>query len=179
MGFSSTLHNKNNKEPEKGFKPLPHYDDLRPPKNNTISPAKQKIFIGHGHSPIWRELKDFIQDKLKLKYEEYNSTSVAGIGIVDRISDMMSNSSFAFLIMTGEDSASDGKFHARENVIHEIGLFQGKLGFNRAIILLEEGCEEFSNIHGLNQIKFPKNKISAITEEIRDVLRREGFIELL
>ena len=35
------------------------------------------------------------------------------------------------------------------NVIHEVGLFQGRLGANKAIILLEDGCEEFSNIQGL------------------------------
>jgi predicted nucleotide-binding protein len=38
------------------------------------------------------------------------------------------------------------------NVIHEAGLFQGRLGFERAIILLEDGCEEFSNIQGYGQI---------------------------
>src|SRR5947207_4522834 len=57
-----------------------------------------------------------------------------------------------FLVMTGEDEQPDGKLRARENVIHEAGLFQGKLGFERAIVLLEDECEEFSNIHGLNQI---------------------------
>jgi hypothetical protein len=31
----------------------------------------------------------------------------------------------------------------------------GRLGFERAIILLEDGCQEFSNIHGLGQIRFP------------------------
>jgi predicted nucleotide-binding protein len=49
--------------------------------------------------------------------------------------------------MTAEDERADGKLNARLNVVHEIGLFQGRRGFNRAIILLEEGCEEFSNVH--------------------------------
>jgi predicted nucleotide-binding protein len=39
------------------------------------------------------------------------------------------------------------------NVVHEAGLFQGRLGFTRAIIMLEEGCEEFSNIEGLGQLR--------------------------
>jgi predicted nucleotide-binding protein len=64
---------------------------------------------------------------------------------------------------------------ARENVVHEIGLFQGRLGFGRAIILLEEGCEEFSNIQGLGQIRFPKGNIGAKFEDIRAVLEREGL----
>jgi predicted nucleotide-binding protein len=65
---------------------------------------------------------------------------------------------------------------ARENVVHEVGLFQGRLGFTRAIVLLEEGCEEFSNIHGLGQLRFPKGSISAKFEDIRAVLEREGLI---
>jgi len=63
------------------------------------------------------------------------------------------------------------------NVIHEVGLFQGRLGFERAIVLLEEGCEEFSNIQGLGQIRFPKNNISAIFESVREVLEREKIID--
>ena len=57
------------------------------------------------------------------------------------------------------------------NVVHEAGLFQGRLGFQKAIILLEEGCEDFSNIDGLGRIGFPKGTISAKFEEIRAVLR--------
>jgi hypothetical protein len=46
--------------------------------------------------------------------------------------------------------------------VHESGLFQGKLGFELAIVLLEDGCEEFSNIRRLNQIRFPKGNIAAV-----------------
>ena len=63
------------------------------------------------------------------------------------------------------------------NAVHEAGLFQGRLGFMRAIVLLEEGCEQFSNIEGLGQIRFPCGNISAAFEEIRRVLEREGLID--
>jgi predicted nucleotide-binding protein len=89
---------------------------------------------------------------------------------------MLIAASFAFLIMTGEDEHADGALHARENVIHEAGLFQGKLGFRRAIILLEEGCKNFSNIHGLTHIPFPKGRISAAFEEVRRTLHREKML---
>jgi predicted nucleotide-binding protein len=79
--------------------------------------------------------------------------------------------------MTAEDELADGKIQARTNVVHEAGLFQGRLGFSRAIILLEEGCDEFSNIQGLGQIRFPKGNIKAVFEEIRLVLEREGLLE--
>ena len=88
---------------------------------------------------------------------------------------MMETAAFAFLLMTGEDETADGSLHARENVIHEIGLFQSRLGLDRAIVLLEEGCTEFSNIVGIGQIRFPKGNISATFDEIRQVLEREGL----
>ena len=45
------------------------------------------------------------------------------------------------------------------------------------IILLEEGCSEFSNIVGLTQIRFPKGNIMAESEEVRRVLEREGILK--
>ena len=138
---------------------------------------KGRIFIGHGRSLIWRELKDFLQDRLALGWEEFNREAVAGFTTFERISKMLDSSSFAFLIMTAEDEHADNTTHARQNVVHEVGLFQGRLGPNKAIILLEEGCSEFSNIVGLLQIRFPKGRISAAFEEIRRVLERECIIE--
>jgi predicted nucleotide-binding protein len=134
------------------------------------------IFIGHGQSSLWRELKDFISDRLHLDWDEFNRIPVAGITNISRLSDMLSTASFALIVLTGEDERTDGAMQARMNVIHEAGLFQGRLGFNKAIILLEDGCEEFSNIQGLSQIRFPAGNISAVFEEIRATLERERLI---
>ena len=138
--------------------------------------AGTNIFIGHGHSADWLKLKDFISDRLGLPCDEFNRVSPAGLPNTTRLSQMLDQACMAFLVMTAEDEQADSTLHARLNVIHEVGLFQGKLGFERAIILLEDGCEEFSNIHGLGQIRFPKGNISAIFEEVRQVLEREGII---
>ncbi len=134
------------------------------------------VFIGHGHSLVWRELKDFVEDRLGIPVDEFNSVPVAGISTTTRLSDLLNAAAFAFLVLTAEDEQRDGTVRARENVVHEVGLFQGRLGFERAIVLLEEGCEEFSNIHGLGQIRFPKGSIAAKFEDIRAVLEREGLI---
>ena len=135
-----------------------------------------KVFIGHGGSYVWREFKDFIDGRLKLPYDEFNRESVAGSTNIERLSAMLNEARFAFLIMTAEDEHADTTLHARENVIHEIGLFQGRLGSRKAIILLEEGCKEFSNIFGLSQIRFDKGRIAAVFEEVRRVLEREGIL---
>jgi len=135
------------------------------------------VFIGHGRSLLWKDLKDFVQDRLKLPWDEFNRVPMAGITNIARLSEMLDAAAIAFLVMTGEDEQADGKLNARMNVVHEAGLFQGRLGFTRAIVLLEEGCEEFSNIQGLGQIRFPKGNIKAVFEEVREVLEREGVIE--
>jgi predicted nucleotide-binding protein len=134
------------------------------------------VFIGHGQSQMWKDLKDFIQDRLKLPWDEFNRVPVAGVTNIARLSEMLDAAAIAFLVLTGEDEQPDGKLHARMNVVHEAGLFQGRLGFTRAIVILEEDCEEFSNIQGLGQIRFPRGNIKAIFEEIRHVLERENLI---
>lgn len=143
---------------------------------NGASGDPSTIFIGHGRSELWRVLKDFVSERLGLPYEEFNRISAAGIGTQERLAEMLDRCSFAFLVLTAEDLHSDGSHHARENVIHEAGLFQGRLGWRKAIIVLEEECEEFSNIAGLGQIRFPKRKISACLEEVRRVLEREDML---
>lgn len=135
------------------------------------------VFIGHGRSLLWKDLKDFIQDRLRLPWDEFNRVPIAGTTNIARLSEMLDAAAIAFLVMTAEDEQTDGKIRARMNVIHEAGLFQGRLGFTKAIILLEEGCEEFSNIQGLGQIHFPKGNIKTAFEEIRQVLEREKILE--
>jgi predicted nucleotide-binding protein len=146
--------------------------------HDAVTPTSQRkaVFIGHGRSNLWRDLKDFFADRLRVPWDEFNRESTAGKSNKERLEEMLNNASFAFLVMTAEDEHSDKTMHARENVIHEIGLFQGRLGFSKAIILLEEPCTEFSNIHGLTQIRFPNGDILAKSEEIRRVLEREGIL---
>ena len=138
-----------------------------------------KVFIGHGRSPLWRELKDFIVDRLNLPVDEFNRVPVAGITNIDRLREMLDTASIAFLLMTGEDEQLAGNFQPRMNVVHEAGLFQGRLGFRRAIIVLEEECEEFSNIEGLGQIRFTKGNIKEAFEDIRQLLEREGLYQVV
>lgn len=129
------------------------------------------VFIGHGASSHWRDLKDHLQDKHQIKIEAYETGARAGHTIRDILEDMSKKSTFALLVMTAEDMQGDGQIRARQNVIHEIGLFQGRLGFNRAIIIRESGVEEFSNIYGVQQIRY--NNISETFGEVLATIKRE------
>ncbi|MBI3465164.1 MAG: nucleotide-binding protein [Planctomycetes bacterium] len=135
---------------------------------------KHRIFIGHGRSKAWKQLRRFIRS-LGLVPDEFNEDPVAELRTKERLRAMLDNACFAFLVMTADDQHVDGTHHARENVIREAGLFQERLGFQRAIILLEQGCAEFSNIEGIQQIRFPRGNTLATAVEIHGVLEREGI----
>ena len=163
------------------YEQLDLYEELpsntqQPTNQDTMNNENKKYFIGHGRSLEWLKLKDFLENTLGLPYEEFNSIPQAGKITSIRLKEMLESCCMAFLIMTGEDEHTDGTLHARSNVIHEIGLFQAQLGYERAIILREEGCEVFSNIQGITYIEFPKADIEAAFEKIRGVLKRESMI---
>ena len=142
-----------------------------------VKPASESkppvIFIGHGRSTSWRDLKDHLTDKHGFKIEAYETGARAGHTIRDILNDMATKSTFAILVMTAEDEGADGIMKARPNVIHEVGLFQGRLGFSRAIVLLEEGAEEFSNLYGIQQLRFSKGNVKEVFGDVLATLKRE------
>ena len=173
----------------KGDSPDSHSEVVKPAEelpNNTqqavnskiVNNENKKIFIGHGGSSVWREFKDFLVETLGLEYEEFNRVSPAGEFIGNRLEEMLDKSCMAFLIMTGEDEQADGSVHARQNVVHEIAKCQERFGFKRAIILLEKGCERFSNMGDIIYIDFTKGNIKETFGEIVRVLIREFIIRI-
>lgn len=141
-----------------------------------FSSPDKSVFIGHGGSKVWLELQFYLEKRLTLPCSEFNTESVAGVATSHRLDQMLDAARFAFLIMTAEDKHADGTMHARPNVIHEIGLFQGRLGARRAIILREDGCSGFSNASGLTDISFPPNHLEMAFDKIRHVLEREHIL---
>jgi predicted nucleotidyltransferase len=135
-----------------------------------------KIFIGHGRSSEWLKLRDYLTNDLRLLCDDFEAVSVAGIAVPARLEEMLSDALLAFLVATAEDEAKDGTKHMRENVVHEIGLFQGRLGLKKAIILLENGCSDFSNVSGLIQIRFDRDHIDQTFRAVKRVLEREHVL---
>jgi predicted nucleotide-binding protein len=131
-----------------------------------------QIFIGHGRNKLWRDIKDHLSEKHGFKVTAYETGARAGLHIVDVLKDVQKSTGFAILVMTAENKDIDEVMHARENVIHEIGLFQGQLGTNRAIVLLEEGCIPFSNLAGVQCISFSKDNIKETFGDVLATIRR-------
>ena len=129
------------------------------------------MFIGHGHSQDWKQLRDHLRDVHGFKIEAYESGPRAGLTIEHVLQTMLEKASIAFLVMTGEDETVAGNINPRLNVVHELGLFQGKLGFHKAIILLKDGATEFSNIEGIQQIRF--TNIKEVFGDVVGTINRE------
>jgi predicted nucleotide-binding protein len=136
-------------------------------------PPPPTVFIGHGRNQQWRDLKDHLQDQHGYVVVAYEVGARAGHAVRDILTEMLESSSFAVLVMTAEDETAEGEYRARQNVVHEIGLFQGSLGFSRAIVLVEEGVELFSNLEGVQQIRFAKGNIRETFGDVLATLRRE------
>jgi predicted nucleotide-binding protein len=75
--------------------------------------------------------------------------------------------------MTAEDDTAQGSRRARQNVVHEAGLFQGRLGFEKVIILQQREIEEFSDLAGLLVIPFEGDRIEETFYELRRKMEAE------
>jgi predicted nucleotide-binding protein len=136
-------------------------------------PDPPTVFIGHGRSIQWRMLKDHLADLHGYRVEAFETGARAGHAARDVLEEMLRKSAFALLVLTAEDEQADDTFRARQNVVHEAGLFQGRLGFCRAIVLIEDGCESFSNIEGIQHIRFSAQNIRETFGDVLATLRRE------
>ena len=90
-----------------------------------------------------------------------------GLTIVEKLERASNYCNAAIILLTKDDETKDGGMRARQNVIHEIGFFQGKLGRKNVILLCEEGVEIFSNISGIVRISFSLNHFEETYEDLR------------
>jgi predicted nucleotide-binding protein len=134
------------------------------------------VFLGHGHSSLWSRVQLHLESDLHLKVEAWESVSRAGHHSIDVLKGLLKECSFAAFVITAEDSTTEGKVRARQNVIHEMGLFQGRVGFDKVALLEQEGVEEFSNIDGLQRIPFSGSKIEQSFYELDRMLKRECLV---
>ncbi|HEY9167803.1 MAG TPA: nucleotide-binding protein [Candidatus Kryptonia bacterium] len=143
---------------------------------SVTSSSSPCVFIGHGRSKLWARVKVFLEDEVHIPAISYESESRVGESIVPILEKMLDQATFAVLILTAEDETPDGSKRARQNVVHEAGLFQGRLGFTKAVVLRQDGLEDFSNIAGLQYIGFSDDKIEQTFYELQRVLKREKMI---
>jgi hypothetical protein len=136
---------------------------IRKPRSTPSS-----IFVGHGRLSDREKVRDHLA-QLGLQVEEFNAAPTAGMTTVQRLTQMLNKVCFAILMMTAVDVQADGQTNTRQNVVHEIGLFQGRLGFEKSIILKQTGVNGLSNISGPTYISYKKGRIEEAFQHIENV----------
>jgi hypothetical protein len=87
---------------------------------------KKRVFITHGRSNDWREVQSYIEKDVCLETLELAQEPSQGMTIIEKLQAGANSCDSAVIVMTGDDISPDGSSRARENVMHEIGFFQGK-----------------------------------------------------
>ena len=93
------------------------------------------VFIGHGHTELWRRLKDYIHDDLQLETVYFEKSSRVGMHMAEILAEFIQEADCAVILLTADDKQPDGLDRARQNVVHEVGVFQGRFGFRRVAML--------------------------------------------
>lgn len=134
------------------------------------------VFLGHGRNALWAKVQMFLEKDLGLRVEVWEAESREGKHTIEVLRQLMQRSGFAVLILTGEDITAEGEHRARQNVIHEIGLFQGRLGFEKVALLEQEGIEGWTNLLGLETIRFRGEDVESTFYRLQKMLEREGTL---
>lgn len=132
--------------------------ELEQPK---VKASLRRVFITHGNTDEWRKVQPFIEKDVKLETIELAQEYNGGQTIIEKLIANGDRCDSAVIVMTGDDVGGDGKPRARENVMHEIGFFQGRYGRGRVILLHEEGVNIPSNLFGVVYSAFPKGTVEA------------------
>lgn len=136
---------------------------------------KEMIFISHGQSKEWYKVQAHVEKDLHFKTIELAQQPNLGRTVLQKLDEESNKCCIAIIVMTGDDKIDEGEIRARENVLHEIGFFQGKMGFDKLILLHEESVSIPSNIHGLVYISFPKDTVEvtfgALSRELKVIIK--------
>ena len=96
----------------------------------SLNEIPRRVFITHGHGAIWREVADFIEKECNPSLPTIELASRANLGrtVIEKLDQEALHCGYAVVVMTGDDITEDGDMCAGENVVHEIGFFQGRYG---------------------------------------------------
>lgn len=130
-----------------------------------------KVFLSHGHDKEAKQkVKDFVVSRLNHEVVIIGEhPERQGLTIIEALEKLSQGCEFAVILLTGDDATQDGGRRARQNVIHEAGYFQGLLGRQKVVLIVENNVEIPSNLAGLFYLKF-ENNISEVLPDLQQML---------
>jgi predicted nucleotide-binding protein len=126
--------------------------ELESPKQEAV----QRVFITHGRSNDWRAVQTFIEKDIRLSTIELGQEANMGRTIIEKLIDNAERCNCAVIVMTGDDVINEDEARVRENVMHEIGFFQGRYGRNLWFYCTKMGLIFQRTLLALRTSLFPK-----------------------
>lgn len=147
----------------------PHFDDkLLAHLEEIMSENSDRVFVSFGHNELLKlKLKDFLQNRLQLNTVLLSDLPGRGLTIVEQLERVSATCRRAVILLTRDDEVEGGGRRARQNVVHEVGFFQGKYGRENVVLLAEHGVELFTNITGIKIVEFDPSHFEAVFEPLR------------
>jgi sugar/nucleoside kinase (ribokinase family) len=133
------------------------------------------IFISHGKNAEWFAVQRFVEDRFASPVYSFESAPWGGHELSEALSKTLERCSLSVCVLTAEDFTDDGRKFARQNVIHEVGLFQGQHGFDRVVLLVEEGCDFVPRAATPYAIYFPHNQVYQAFYQLAEIIKSHGF----
>jgi predicted nucleotide-binding protein len=136
------------------------------------TPGGERVFIIHGHDEASKSQVARLVEKLGFSAIILAEQTNRGRTIIEKL-ERDSNVAFAVAILTPDDIVGTQSARARQNVILELGHFEGKLGRDRVCILYTPGVEIPSDIRGV--ALYELDKAGAWRYSLAKELRDAGF----
>ncbi len=114
----------------------------------SVPSGGKRVFIIHGHDEASKSQVARLIERLGLTPIILAEQPNRGRTLIEKI-ERHSNMGFAVAILTPDDIVADKTARARQNVIWELGHFEGKLGRDRICILLTPGVDIPSDLRGI------------------------------
>jgi len=138
------------------------------------------VFIIHGHDEAARAQLKLLIQSFGLNPIVLGEQNDGGMTIIEKFEFYANVCSFAFAIMTPDDSLTgpEGKaaiWRARPNVILEIGWFMARLGRTRVMLLSKADLEIPSDLQGILYLPF-KESVMEVAPQLSYRLREAGLM---
>lgn len=148
---------------------------------DNFSTGNRDVFIVHGHDHKARTELKALLGGFGLRPVVLDEQDDLGLTIIEKFEHYASDCSFAFVLMTHDESdaaaeTAQGELRARQNVIMELGWFMARLGRKRVVLVYQDGVEIPSDIHGVVYLGF-KDRVEEVRSGIRQRLTGVHLID--
>jgi CRP/FNR family cyclic AMP-dependent transcriptional regulator len=82
----------------------------------------------------------------------------------------------AAIFMIGQDTTGRAEQYPRQDVVFELGLFHGKLGRQRTIILASAGVHLPTDILGTIYLRYEPDPLEMVTRQLRREFKNMGLL---